>query len=116
MAETITDSKKLLAKFERNQKEILKLNKEIEAMVGERVTKMASLEAKQVEMKDAIYQAMTENDIDKFDGDLISITRVKATTVTTFDSKKFAEERPQVYKKYLKTGDKKGYIKIKVKA
>jgi len=106
----------LVVKFEKNQQAIAKLNKEIEKAVGTQIQKMRSLEEQQAEMKEAMLEAMEANDVDKFDGDLITITRVKATTRTTFDSKKFAEERPKTYAKYLKTSATKAYIKLKVKA
>lgn len=106
----------LVAKFEKNQHQIAKLNKQIELAVATQITKKSQIEAEQEEIKAAMLKAMEENDVDKFDGDLITITRVKASNRTTFDSKKFAEERPKTYAKYLKTGTTKAYIKLKVKA
>lgn len=109
-------SNQLVTKFEKTQQQIAKLNKEIEKAVGGLVEKKQTLEQQADEMKATILEAMEANDVDKFDGDLVTITRVKATTVTTFDSKKFAAERPKTYAKYLKTGNKKAYVKIKLKA
>jgi L-serine deaminase len=106
----------LVAKLEKNQQQIAKLNREIEKAVASQIEKKAKLEADNESMKAAILDAMEENDVDKFDGDLITITRVKATTRTAFDSKKFQAERPKTYAKYLKTGTTKAYIKLKVKA
>lgn len=106
----------LLVKFEKNQLALARLNKKIELAVATEIEKAKKIQADQEEIKEAMLQAMEENDVDKFDGDLMTITRVKPTTVTTFDSKKFAEDRPKTYAKYLKTGNKKGYIKIKMKA
>jgi hypothetical protein len=67
-------------------------------------------------MKEAILDAMDENNVDKYDGDLLTVTRVKASKRTSFDSKRFAEEKPKTYAKYLKTSDTKAYVKIKLKA
>ena len=106
----------LLEKFEKNQQAIAKLNKAIEVAVATQLTKKQQLEQEQEDIKAAMLEAMEANDVDKFDGDLLTITRVKASQRTTFDSKKFAEERPKTYAKYLKTGTTKAYIKIKVKA
>lgn len=106
----------LVKKFEKNQMAIAKLEKQIEVAVAKEMTKVAQLRATQETMKAAMLEAMEANDVDKFDGDLITITRVKAAVRTTFDSKKFAEERPKTYAKYLKTGVTKAYIKLKVKA
>lgn len=106
----------LVTKFEKNQQAIAKLNRQIEEAVAAQVTKKANLEKEQEDIKAAMLEAMEANDVDKFDGDLLTITRVKSSTRTTFDSKKFQEERPKTYAKYLKTGTTKAYIKIKVKA
>lgn len=109
-------SNALVAKFEKNQQAIAKLNREIEKAVGAQIVKKQQLEEQNAEMREAILQAMEANDVDKFDGDLITITRVKATERTTFDSKKFAEERPKTYAKYLRKTAVKASIRIKVKA
>ena len=106
----------LVTKFEDNQQAIAKLNKQIEAEVGHFLTKKATLEEQNKNMRVAILEAMEANDVDKYDGDLIRITRVKATTRTTFDSKKFAEERPKTYAKFLRTSPVKASIRLKVKA
>ena len=106
----------LVAKFEKNMNAIAKLNKEIEKAVGAQLEKVNALKAQEATMREAILEAMEANDVDKFDGDFITITRVKATKRTTFDSKRFAEERPKTYEKYLKTSDVKASIRLKVKA
>jgi len=106
----------LVTKFEKNMSQMAKLNQEIEKAVGAQMQKLETLKEQDANMRQAILEAMEANDIDKFDGNLITITRVKATTRTTFDSKKFAEERPKTYAKYLKTGNVKASIRLKVKA
>lgn len=109
-------SNELVKKLEKNQQAMAKVNAEIEKAVGAQMQKLETLKQQDVTMREAILEAMEANDVDKFDGDLITITRVKATTRTTFDSKKFAEERPKTYAKYLKTGNVKASIRLKVKA
>ena len=106
----------LVAKFEKNQQAIAKLNREIEKAVGEQVSKKAQLEAQNAEMRQAILEAMEANNVTKFDGDLITITYKKPSQRTTFDSKRFKEERPKTYAKYLRTSDVKSSISIKIKA
>jgi len=106
----------LVAKLEKNQQQIAKLNKEIEKAVGAQVAKKAELEAQNTEMRQAILEAMEVTGTTKFDGDLISITYVAPTTRNIFDSKKFQEERPKTYAKYLKTSNVKASIRLKVKA
>lgn len=109
-------SNALVLKFEKNQQAIAKLNREIEKAVGAQVTKKQQLEEQNAEMRVAILEAMEANDVDKFDGDLITITRVKATKRTTFDSTRFKDAMPKTYAKFLKTSDVKASIRIKVKA
>ena len=106
----------LVTKLEKTQQDIARLNKKIEAAVGAEMQKLETLKEQDANMRVAILEAMEANDIDKFDGDLITITRVKATTRTTFDSKKFAEEKPKTYAKYLKTSPVKASIRLKLKA
>lgn len=107
---------KLVLAFEKNQQAIAKLNRKIEAAVGDAVTQKARLEEENANMRVAILEAMEATDTDKFDGDLITITRVKATKRTTFDSTKFKEAMPKTYAKFLKTSEVKASIRIKVKA
>lgn len=106
----------LVAKLEKNMNAIAKVNKEIEKAVGAQMQKLETLKQQDQNMRQAILEAMEANDIDKFDGDLITITRVKATKRTTFDSKKFAEAMPKTYAKFLRTSDVKASIRLKVKA
>lgn len=105
----------LVVAFENNQQAIAKLNREIEQAVGAQIVKREQLEKQNADMRGAILAAMEQNDIDKFEGDLITITRVHATTRTTFDSKKFAEAMPKTYAKFLRTTPVKASIRLKVK-
>lgn len=106
----------LVAKFEKNQQQIAKLNREIEKAVGAQVAKKAELEEQNQNMRQAILEAMEANGVTKFDGDLITITYVAPTERTTFDSKRFQEERPKTYAKYTRKTPVKASIRLKVKA
>ncbi len=112
----VEGGKALVAKFEKNQQAIAKLNKQIEAAVGAQVAKKAELEQQNADMRQAILEAMEANNVTKFDGDLITITYVAPTVRTTFDSKKFQEERPKTYAKYTRQTQVKASIRLKVKA
>lgn len=109
-------SNALVEKFEKNQQQIAKLNREIEAAVGKQVAKKQELEEQNANMRQAILEAMEANGVTKFDGDLITITYVAPTERTTFDSKKFQEERPKTYAKYTRKTQVKASIRLKVKA
>lgn len=106
----------LVAKFEKNQQQIAKLNREIEKAVGAQVAKKQQLEEQNQEMRQAILEAMEANNVKKFDGDLITITYVEPSVRTTFDSKRFQEERPKTYAKYTRQTPVKASIRLKVKA
>lgn len=106
----------LVTKFEKNMNQMAKLNQEIEKAVGAQMQKLETLKEQDANMRQAILEAMEANDIDKFDGNLITITRVKATTRTTFDSTTFKTAMPKTYAKFLKTSPVKASIRLKVKA
>ena len=44
------------------------------------------------------------------------ITKINPTTTKNVDSKKLKEELPEIYDKYTKVSNKKGYVKITVRA
>lgn len=111
-----TNDKQLVTKLEKNVNAMARLNKEIEKVVGDKLTKLATLKEQDEAMRAAIQKAMEDNGVTKFDGDLITITYTKPTQRTTFDSKKFQAERPKTYEKYLRTSAVKGSIKLKLKA
>lgn len=66
------------------------------------------------------YNAMIEelfNDLgaDKWESDSFVITKTKSYERTSFDSKKFEQDNPELYKNYLKTTTVKGGIKTTLK-
>lgn len=67
------------------------------------------------EFKEKMYDLMVANDIKSIKHDSFNMTVVSETTTTTFDSKKFKEDKPKLYDKYKKVGKKKGYLKITLK-
>lgn len=106
----------LVAEFEKNQQAIAKLNKKIEAEVGHFLEKKQTLEQQNTDMRQSILEAMEQNEVKKFDGDLITITYVAPSERNTFDSKRFQEERPKTAEKYMRKTQVKSSIRLKVKA
>lgn len=106
----------LVAKFEKNQQKLAKINREIEKAVGAQIVKREQLEQQNQEMRQAILGAMEQNGVKKFDGDLITITYKAPSQRSTFDSKRFKEERPKTYAKYVRVSPVKASISIKIKA
>lgn len=74
--------------------------------------KRAEKEEKEKENKELLYACLEAQDFKSFKNDKISVVRVLPTQSTTFDSKAFEKDYPELYKQYLKTNDKKGFLKI----
>lgn len=73
---------------------------------------MDNLDEQKKALEADLYKAMEEFDRETFDFGSIHATRVKPTTADTFDSKSFSKDHPELYKAYIKTSSRKGYLKI----
>ena len=65
-------------------------------------------------LKKTFLDLMEQTGVTKFtspDG-TFKVTYVAETTSTTFDSKKFKEEKPDLYEKYKKETTRKAYVKL----
>lgn len=65
-------------------------------------------------LKELFLTTMEENNIKKYispDG-TFKVTYYEETTQNRIDSKKLKEEQPDIYNKYLKTSNKKAYVKF----
>lgn len=65
-------------------------------------------------LKKTFLDLMEQTGVTKFtspDG-TFKVTYVAETTSTTFDSKKFKEEEPDLYEKYKKETTRKAYVKL----
>lgn len=69
-------------------------------------------EKREKEIKESLYQSMTENDVKKIETPFFTLTKVFPSTQERFDSKKFKKDYPDTYKKYTKEVERKGYVKI----
>ena len=67
-------------------------------------------------LKLGLYALMEESDIKSFRSasKRILLTRVLPTETETFDTKRFKEEHPDLYKEYTKTSTRKGSLKITI--
>ncbi len=86
-----------LTKISELQREVDKLQKEIDAE------------------KDNVKFWMETSEAKTLANPYISVTYVAPSVSTTFDSKKFKEEQPDLFEKYQKEQKKAGFIKIKLK-
>ena len=72
------------------------------------------LDLMEEQLKKMFLEKMEETGIDKYtspDG-TFKVTYVAETKSNTFDSKRFKEEKPELYKEYTKETTRKAYIKL----
>ena len=74
-----------------------------------------ALEEQEEQIKTEVIAEMKTNAVKTYESDTIRVTYKSASTRSTFDSKKFAEAEPEVYKNYLKTTETKESLTIKLK-
>lgn len=67
------------------------------------------------EIKEQLLKAMSEHNVKSWEVDKLKATRTPGTITETFDSKKFKEENPELYAKYLKKSSKKESIRITIR-
>lgn len=67
------------------------------------------------DLRDGLLKLMEGYGIKKYEGNVISLTRVAATKSTSFDSTRFKAEHPDLYEQYTKTTTKKSSLKITIK-
>ena len=79
------------------------------------VRKVEELKEREKELKEGLYEQMMLHDIKSFESEKLRLTRVLPTTSETFDSKRFKEERPDLYSQYVKTSKRDGSLKITIK-
>lgn len=74
-----------------------------------------ALEEQEEQIKAEVIADMKANAVKTYESDTIRVTYKSASTRSTFDSKKFAEAEPEVYKNYLKTTATQESLTIKLK-
>jgi len=87
----------------------------IERFIIQAEQKVKELKAQQEQYTEIIEETFAENGIKSWETDGLKITLVAPTTARTFDSKRFAEEHPEMAKDYYKESEKKGFLKITLK-
>lgn len=75
------------------------------------------LKAEQVakEVKERLKALMEEHGVVKWENEVFTATLTAPTTSTTFDAKAFEKSDPETYEKFLKTTERKGSLRIKLK-
>lgn len=77
--------------------------------------KVLDMELKLKEVKEALKNAMEENNILTYEDDFIRAIYKKGTVRTTIDSKRLKEELPDVAEEYSKTSNVSSSVSIEVK-
>ena len=74
-------------------------------------------EAKQAmeEVKAALQKAMEAHKVKSWETDTIKATYVAPAETTTFDTKRFQSEHPELYNEYTKTSTKKASVRITIR-
>ena len=88
---------------------------DIERAIIEIKTRLAQAEEQKKSLTEALYREMDARGVYKLDSPTLSITRIADTTAETFDSKAFRADHPELYGKYLRETQRKGYVKITLK-
>lgn len=75
---------------------------------------MKQMKARQDELKRGLYELMEQHNIKSFESEKIRLTRILPTASETFDTKRFAEQYPELYKQFTKTSQRAGSLKIAI--
>ena len=78
-------------------------------------TEKKRLEDEDKKMREELEEAMAAYGVTSFENQYVQITHVAPTTKVSVDSKKLKLELPDIYSKYSKVSNVKGYVKITVK-
>ena len=101
--------------------ELAKIYGEMPVKFAEAENEIAALErqaqicnARLDELKKGLYDLMEKNNVKSWTGSRVRLTRILPTTSESFDSKRFKEEQPELYKKYTKTTKKNGSLRMTI--
>ena len=92
---------------------VLSLNTEQKIVEIEKQLK--ELEKKEKELKAALKDEMLKRGLVMIDTDKVNIQYVPSYTKEKFDGKRFKEEHPKLYDKYVSIGEVSDCVKVKVK-
>ena len=75
----------------------------------------ADVKARQEELRKGLYALMEQNNVKKFTGARVMLSRVLPTETTTFDTKALKAEMPEVWEKYARKTAKAGSLRVTIK-
>lgn len=103
--------KEFFAPILSNEEELIRVETELVQL--EKLIKF--YEDKKKQLSDSFVSEMEKNGIKKFENEHLSITYVPSSLVERFDSAKFKESNPDIYKQYLTVSPRKSSVRIKLK-
>lgn len=106
---------KLIESLLANSKEIAQIETKISELVVNFQQELEVKRQKDTELRESIKVAMRENEVKKFENDIISLTYVAPTTRTTIDTALLKTEKPELWKEYSKTTEVKDSVRITIK-
>lgn len=89
--------------------------KDVVTYVTDLLHNVKDLETKLAEAKAGLRAAMVQHEVKKHDFGTFSATLSADTTATSFDSKRFKADHPELYNQYLTSTTRKGSLTIKLK-
>lgn len=91
------------------------LTKEASTQLAEFERMAKEIEQKQKAIKEAILKEMEEASVIKVETEELTITYVPATFRESLDTKRFREDNPDLYDRYVKISPVKSSIRMKVR-
>lgn len=89
--------------------------REVEKEIANIEEQAKQLKAKSDELRAGLLRVFEENNVKKYDGEYLTITRKEASTREDFDKKAFQQAHPDMYAKFVKKTNVKSSLLIKVK-
>ncbi len=89
---------------------------DIEANIIAFKKQVEALESEKQLVLDRLKSEMEANGLKKIETDRVLVTIVPDSASSTFDSKKFKEDHPDMAASYMKTSSRKGYVKITLRS
>lgn len=89
--------------------------REVEKEIANIEEQAKQLKAKSDELRAGLLRVFEKNNVKKYDGEYLTITRKEASTREDFDKKAFQQAHPDIYAQFLKKTNVKSSLLIKVK-
>lgn len=106
---------KLVAKFNKTQTEIAKVEAQVLQATADLQRKLTTLREQDMKVREAIKESMEKHNVKKFEGKDLTITYIAPSVRNGFDGAKFKEDHPDMYEEYKKATPIKASIRIKTK-